>query len=124
MCHKPICYATTLFQVLKNDIPLRADFKARYALLQTELASAAAGEASDVARRERVTAGPAVEELGLTVRAEDAARSLDPQAPNGLLAKACAAAAAEQHAVPQLAKRYAEPCAHICLNHFSLSQSS
>lgn len=64
----------------------------------------------------REIAGPAEEELSLTASAKDAmvARSLGPQALNGLLAKACAAAAAEQHAVPQLAKQCAKCCA--CMN--------
>ena len=88
------------------------------ALLQAELASAPGGEAVVVARGEGI-AGPAEEELGLTASAKDAmlAQSQGAQALNGLLAKACAAAAAEQRAVPQLAKQCAMSCVCVCLHH-------
>ena len=70
-----------------------------------------------VARGEGI-AGLAEGELSLAASAEDAmlAQSLGAQGLNGLLAKACAAAAAEQHAVPQLAKQCAKSSACVRLH--------
>ena len=72
-----------------------------------------------VVARGEVNARPAAEELCLTASAKDAvlAQSLQPQALNGLLAKACAAAAAEQRAALQLAKQCAKTCACVDLHH-------